>query len=141
MDIVSRVKELNFPLGHYVVYGSAVMEAHGIRKSKDVDILIDEFLYKELRKNGWKIKWNSKRIFICKMLKKDDVECYTNLFWKKYRYSTEYLINRAEYIEGLPFMSIRDYLEYKKYLPRDKDKKDVRLMEDYLDKSSSNIVH
>lgn len=140
MDLVTKIKSLNFPFGHYVVYGSAVMEINGIRKSKDIDILIDEYLYKELRNKGWKRKWNSKRIFICKMLKKDNIECYTNLFWKNYKYNTDYLINRAEIIEGVPFMSILDYLEYKRHLPREKDKQDVILIENFLDKNVSNSI-
>jgi hypothetical protein len=136
MNLISKIKSLDFPLGHYIVYGSAVMEINGIRESKDIDILIDEYLYKELRKRGWKRKWDSKRVFICKMLRKDDVECYTNLHWKDYMYSTQYLIDRAEVIEGIPFMYVRDYLEYKKHLPREKDKQDVILMEDYLKKNN-----
>jgi hypothetical protein len=74
------------------------------------------------------------------MLKKDNIECYTNLFWKNYKYNTDYLINRAEIIEGVPFMSILDYLEYKRHLPREKDKQDVILIENFLDKSISKTV-
>lgn len=39
MDIWKRLKELNFPIGEYLVTGGA-MAAHGIREAHDLDILI-----------------------------------------------------------------------------------------------------
>jgi hypothetical protein len=138
MDLVSKIKSLNLPLGKYLVFGSAVMEMSGIRKAKDIDLLINEELYKELRNKGWKRKWNFKRVLTCKAVKKDNVECFTNLKWKDYQYETEKLIKNAEIIDGIPFMKLSEYLEYKKHLPREKDKQDVVLMENFFTKSSSN---
>lgn len=132
MDILSRIKKLNLPIGKYLVYGSGVMEVHGIRKARDVDILVNEYLYKELKELRWKRKWFFKRVFLCKVLVKGDVEAYTNLKWKKYQEKTDDLIKRAEIIEGVPFMKLKDYLVYKKHLPREKDKEDVKLITDYL---------
>ncbi len=132
MDTVSKIKSLNLPFGKYMVFGSAVMELHNIRKAKDIDLLINEELYKELRKNGWSRKWNFKRVLTCKAVKKDSVEAFTNLKWKNYQFETEDLIRNAENINGVPFMKLEDYLEYKKHLPREKDKNDVILMQNFL---------
>lgn len=138
MDIVSRVKALNLPLGEYLVFGSGVMEVHGIRPAKDVDLLITDELYRQLRKQGWRRKWNHKRVLTCKALIKDDSEAFTNLYWKAYQFHTKDLIAQAEMIDGLPFMSLKDYLFYKTHLPRAKDKQDVILMRDYLNHQSLN---
>jgi hypothetical protein len=132
MNIVSRIKDLNLPMGQYVVFGSAVMEVHGIRPAKDIDIVIDQGLYQELKRRGWRRKWNFKRVLTCKALQFENNEAFTNLYWKDYRITTGELINNAELIDGVPFMSIQDYLLYKKHLPREKDKKDVILLENYL---------
>lgn len=138
MDIVSRVKNLNLPLGEYLVFGSGVMEVHGIRQAKDVDLLISDKLYHQLRKQGWRRKWNHKRVLTCKALKKGDNEAFTNLYWKAYQFHTQDLIANAEMIDGLPFMKLTDYLFYKQHLPRAKDKQDVILMRDYLNHQSPN---
>ncbi len=134
MDIISRIRALNLPVGDYVVFGSSVMEVHGIRKAKDIDIVVSEALYQGLKKRGWRRKWNFKRVLICKALKFENKEAFTNLYWKQYRTKTKDLIRNAEIIEGIPFMSLRDYLDYKKHLPREKDKRDVVLLEGYLSK-------
>lgn len=47
MNIFAKLKELDFPPGQYVVVGGA-MEAHGIRKSNDLDILVTPKLYQQL---------------------------------------------------------------------------------------------
>lgn len=139
MDALSRAKALNLPLGHYLVFGSAVMEIHNIRTAKDIDIVVDDYLYKELKKRGWKRKWNFKRVFTCKALKQGSNEAFTNLLWKDYQIKTADLIKNAELVEGIPFMSLKDYLFYKKHLPREKDKRDVELIEKYLNSSSTHL--
>ena len=53
VDIFKKLKELNFPQGEYVVVGGAVT-AHGIRESKDLDILVTPTLYQQLQKQGYK---------------------------------------------------------------------------------------
>ncbi len=89
-------------------------------------------MYIELKYRGWKRKWSSWRVFNCKMLKTGNNEAFTNLFWRDYRKTTEDIIRDAEIIVGVAFMKIEDYLFYKRHLPRERDKEDVRLMEEYL---------
>lgn len=52
MNIFDHVKSLNLPFGEYVVIGSGVMSAHGIRQHKDVDLLVTPALYETLKKDG-----------------------------------------------------------------------------------------
>lgn len=134
MNIFFRVRALGLPFGQYVVYGSGVMEAHGIRRANDVDLVVNEDLYQELRKRGWKRKiLFSTRMWHCKALQDGrGNEAYTNLRWRNYDVKTSCLIDNAEVVNGIPFMNLLDYLFYKKQLPRAKDKKDVVLIENYL---------
>lgn len=138
MDIISRIKELNLPVGKYIVYGSGVLEAHGIRKARDIDLIVDEGLYQELKKRGWKRKvLFSTRMWHCKALSDGrGNEAYTNLKWRSYDVKTPYLIENAEMIKGIPFMQLKGYLDYKKLLPRAKDKEDVKLIERYLNEQT-----
>lgn len=55
MDIFEEVKNLNLPLGQYLVAGSGPIAAHGIRDYKDIDILVTENLYNKLMKSGWSL--------------------------------------------------------------------------------------
>ena len=134
MDILSRIKSLNLPIGKYIVFGSAVMEVHGIRKAKDVDLIVDKDVYKELKRRGWKRHWFFKRFLTCKALKKNGNEAFSHIKWKKYRVENDELFKNAEIINGVPFMELREYLKYKRCLPREKDKRDVVLLEEYFAK-------
>ncbi len=52
MDLISRIKALDLPVGQYIVFGSSVMEMHGIRKAKDIDVVVTQVLYTELKNRG-----------------------------------------------------------------------------------------
>jgi hypothetical protein len=133
MDIISRAKVLNLPIGQYCIFGSGVLEIHGIRTAKDVDILVTEDLYKKLKNEGWKRKWIWWRTLWCKCVTHGQNEAFTNLYWgKKYRPSTQDLIVRAELYDGIPFLRLEDLLEFQRNLPREKDKQGVRMIEEYL---------
>jgi hypothetical protein len=45
------------------------------------------------------------------------------------------LIRNAEIIDGVPFIKLDELIKFKKALGRDKDKKDVELIEQYLIKT------
>lgn len=140
MDIISRAKALNLPLGQYCVFGSGVLEVHGIRRAKDVDVLVTEDLYRKLKTEGWKRKWFFWRTLWSKCITKSHNEAFTNLHWaRKYRPDTHELINRAELHDGIPFLRIEDLLEFQRNLPRKKDKMGVKMMEEYL-AISSNLI-
>ncbi|MCF7865337.1 MAG: hypothetical protein K9M11_02420 [Candidatus Pacebacteria bacterium] len=132
MDIVSRVKVLNLPVGKYCVFGSGVLEIHGIRKAKDVDVLVTPDLYLELKKQGWKRKWIFWRTFFCKAITNGSNEAFTNLHWGAFQPDTTELIKRAEFFDGIPFLRLEDLLAFLLYSPRKKDKDGVRRIEEYF---------
>lgn len=136
--IAERVKELHFPFGKYVVVGGA-MEALSIRKANDIDVVVTEDLFDELVKNGEKVcncedceeirKMGSRK----RIIKREGVEIISEYSWKNlYRADTETLIKNAHIIEGVPFVQLEELLKWKKAANREKDKKDVVLIEDYL---------
>lgn len=48
MDIFKKLKELNFPLGEYVLVGSGPLAVRGIRAASDLDIAVTPKLFKQL---------------------------------------------------------------------------------------------
>ena len=136
--ISERVKELNFPLGEYVVVGGA-MEAHGIRDAKDLDIVVTENLFNTLVSAGWLIcecgncieyqaNGSTKR-----MLKKLGVDILSEYSWKNtYRAVTKDLIANADIIDDIPYVQLEELVKWKKACAREKDLMDVELIENYL---------
>ncbi len=49
------------------------------------------------------------------------------------------MIKEAEIIDGIPFVRLEEVRDYKAFLNRDKDKNDVRLIDQFL-KSNSSVV-
>ena len=87
MNIIERVKKLNFPQDEYVVVGG-VMEVFGIRSARDVDIVASKKLFKELSKDEtWKRKMFFRGGFFNnrKALQKGDVEVFSNFHHKKFK--------------------------------------------------------
>ena len=134
IDIFKKLKELNFPQGEYVVVGGAVT-AHGIRPSKDLDILVSPNLYQKLLKEGYKQCTckeclESSRL----MLHKDDVDILPNLLLGNYLGNTKELIDKADIIKGFPFIQLVELAKFKKELSGEKYMKDVKLIENFLNK-------
>jgi hypothetical protein len=131
VSIFKRVEALNLPIGKYVVIGG-VMEAYGLRFARDIDILVNKELFKQLKSEGWKRKWFFWRAWKCKMLVKGDAEAFSNYKYKKYKPDTDELIKNADIINGLPFLPLKELARFKTELARQKDIKDVELIGNYL---------
>jgi hypothetical protein len=136
MNIFEEVKKLNLPMEEYVVVGSGPMVAREIRDFKDIDILVSEKLYDELIKSGWEIVEVEGVGGKFKVLKKDIFEVNTTLWHGDYKPDNKNLINQAEIICGVPFLQIEELIKFKTALGREKDLKDIELINNYLKKIS-----
>ena len=84
MDIFKKLKELNFPLGEYVLVGSGPLAARGIRKASDLDIAVTDELWQELINSGnYKIEERYGRVFLAEK-NSDDVDIIKQLDWDAY---------------------------------------------------------
>ena len=136
MDIFQRVKELNFPSGHYVVVGGGVMEAHGLRTAGDLDIVANPQLFVELKERGWEIDNSFKEKFDRVRLKYKDVEIFSDIEGSGTFIPVQEFIDRAEFIHEIPFMDLEELLGLKRYNGREKDANDIVLIEEYLKTNS-----
>ena len=132
MDIVNEVKKLNLPDGQYVVFGSGILAAKGIRPARDIDLLVLPELFKQLQKNGWKRKYFFRRVLTCKLITHANVEAFSHAYHGRYRTSVEELIQSAEIINGVPFMNLNELKNFKVALGRPKDLKDAMLINKYI---------
>lgn len=131
MNIFNKLKELSFPVGHYVVVGSGLMAALGIREARDLDIAVDKKLFEHLKKSK---KYIEEIKFGRLFLVTDDVEIIPQLNWDDYSTTISQAISSAKKINGFPFLNIEETIKFKRALGREKDFNDIKLIEDYLER-------
>lgn len=130
MNIVDNVKNLNLPLGQYVIISSGILDALGIRSANDIDITVLPYLHRKLRESGeYKEDERYGKIFLIK----EGVEINPDVSWSDYKTSTEELIKSATIINGIPFMNLDELRKFKTALGREKDLKDIELIDKYLE--------
>ncbi len=135
MNIVEEVKKLNLPFGQYVVFGSGILSAKGIRPAKDIDLLVTPELFSSLQRKGWKRKFLFRRVLKFKLIKMGIAEAFSNANSGTYKTEVEEIIKTADVIEGIPFMNLNELKIFKVQLNREKDKNDVKLIDEFLSKN------
>ncbi|OGZ62787.1 MAG: hypothetical protein A2639_00375 [Candidatus Staskawiczbacteria bacterium RIFCSPHIGHO2_01_FULL_34_27] len=129
MTIFEKVKKLDLPPGEYVVIGAGILEALGIRNTHDVDIIVAQKLFEKLRESKIykeEIRWN--KIFLIG----NQIEIGIKLDWENYSTTIKEAINTATIIDGVPFLNLEETIKFKKAMGREKDFKDIELIEKYL---------
>lgn len=128
-DVLAKVKTLNLPQGEYVVYGAAPFAIYGIREVRDIDMLVSDKLYAELKEKGWeKIVKGPKD----EPLTYDLFEAHDTWEFSPYAPTLEELLSRATLVDGIAFASIEDIRKWKAASARPKDLKDLELIDAYL---------
>jgi hypothetical protein len=119
--MIKYLEELKkLKLKKYVILGSGALAIKGIRENKDLDILVEKDTFLELKK---KYKINEKG-----MIEIGHVEIWDNFEpW----FDANLLIEDCEIIEGFRFMKLKYLIEWKKKFGREKDIRDLKLIEDY----------
>jgi len=130
--LFDAIQSLNLPIGEYVIMGSAALAALGIREYKDIDILVSTTTFHHLINKGWKRqkKWPN-----C-LISPDGVFEATISLWTSFPVTIETILPKAVYFENIPFCSLEDLLNIKNDLKREKDKKDVELINSLSQRSN-----
>jgi len=111
--------------GAYAIYGSGPMALHGIRESEDMDVLVSPEVWDFLVKNGYKPSLPDK---IPLDMGLDAFNRWTNGINEHAVLSNA---ERANIGTGYWFASLQDVYEWKKRRAKEKDLKDVLLIENY----------
>lgn len=129
------LKELGLPLGQYAITGSGPMGIRNLKEIGDIDILVTEELWAELAKKYRVVDENGIRSvqFPGGIIEAFGVDSFYS-FEKTLEDPTfKERIENAELIDGLPFESLKHVLYYKNKMGRDKDLRDIELIQEYLD--------
>jgi len=119
-DIIKILKEMNLPLSEYWITSGAGLVIHGVKEStNDIDLggttnLVEHFLkkgckYKTVEDNSRIVEINNK------------IELLENWF-----------VDEIEFINGLPVGSLESIKKQKSELGREKDIKDINLIDKYI---------
>lgn len=130
-EIISKVKKLNFPKGSYIVFGSCPLAIVGIREANDIDLLVSPEILKKLRTLGWKqvIKGPNDTPLV-----RDVFEAHDDWNFSSYSPTLQDLLTNAIEVDGILFASIEDVRKWKVASGREKDFKDIELIDLFLEK-------
>ncbi|HEY8886824.1 MAG TPA: hypothetical protein VIM31_05005 [Candidatus Microsaccharimonas sp.] len=130
-SVLSELEKLALPEGSYMVMGSGILEALGIRKSHDVDLVVSDEVYAKLLADGWNEKVSSDGHH---GIEQGLVEAYSD--WtdddETVKTVSELLVN-AQWVNGVPFNSLAKLSLYKTRRGQEKDIADLALIQQYLD--------
>ena len=130
MDIFTKIKELGFPPDQYIVVGSGILAAKGIRQTNDLDIVVTPELFDKCKAEGWEVlPWTKESIPGKDWLKKGEIEVYVQLSRKSGGISATELLKKAEIIEGIPFITLESLIDFKREYGRPKDFEDIKVIE------------
>ena len=124
-EMIQRLEALHFDVSQYWVITGGAMVLYGIREETgDVDLGCTSDLADVLEARGYPVtvqKDGTRKIIIG-----EDVEIFEN-----------WLYDSVQLVEGFPVISLAGLVEMKQHLGREKDFRDIRLIERYLSASES----
>ncbi|MDO8638628.1 MAG: hypothetical protein Q7R43_03565 [Candidatus Daviesbacteria bacterium] len=128
-ELLKEFENIDLPLGKFAVFGSGPLTAHEIRETNDIDIIVLPATYDQLKNEGWKEKiWPSGS----KYLAKGNFEVCKEWICNTYNPDIKKLIENAEIINGVPFVKLEEVKSWKQAFGREKDLKDVELIDQFL---------
>lgn len=128
-DLFEKFRELNLPIGKYAIFGSGPMGIRGLKECNDIDAIVLSDIFEEYKnKPEWKFEEN--KGWGNGLLEYMNIELLRN--WGPGTWNVQEIINEADIIDGLAFVKLDKVLEWKKIMNREKDKKDIEIIEGYL---------
>lgn len=126
-EMFRKVKELDLPIGKYALFGSAPLGIRNLKDCHDVDIIVTEDLWNQYKTRGWEVRsMPHGSEFLCN----GDLELWKD--WKPGEWNIAELIDTAEVIDGLPFVTLDRVLKWKELSGREKDLRDIELIREYM---------
>lgn len=125
-ELFGKLKSLNLPPDQFAVMGSGPLAVRGLRDVHDIDLVVTPQLWEELvKKYPLDEGWHSPKIKLA-----ENIEAFTRTAAD---IPTEELVSRADILDGVRFVSLKDTIAAKRVQNREKDLMDIKLVEDYLE--------
>lgn len=122
MNHIDSLKKLNLPKDKFAIFGSGPLAVREIRDTRDLDIIVKPELWNDLAKKYTLKKHN--------LIVIGNIEIYRD--WLPWFDDANMLIDDADIIGGFRFVKLKYLLEWKKAMNREKDRNDIKLIEQYL---------
>ena len=122
LNYLNELINLNLPADQYAVFGSGPMAVRGLRLNGDIDLIVKPPLWDSLSRT-YPAK-GSKTLFC------GHLEIFRD--WRPWFENTSQLIDEADVINKIRYVKLDSVLEWKKAMNRQKDKEDIRLIENYF---------
>ena len=121
-EILAQLEDMELDKGEFWVITGAAMVLYGLRpKTHDIDLGITTALADDLERAGYSVKRNENGQR--KIIFNQDIEMFEN-----------WLCDKTQLVEGFRVISLEGLLEMKKQLGREKDLRDIALIEAALNK-------
>lgn len=105
----------------------------GLRDTDDIDLYITRQLAGQLAERGWE---RVPAVDGAESLRHGVFEAFTSWQFGTYAPQVAELLARADRYEGIPFVSLQDVKNWKSARGREKDLRDVRLINTYLSRAA-----
>lgn len=130
-ELINKILSLKLPENEYAAFGSVPLALLGIRDSSDIDLIVSENIYNNLLNSGWvQNKWENGGVY----LEKDDFQVTRNWKFDQYNPDIDKLIEDSVLISGVPCVKLEEVRKWKIAFGREKDLRDVNLIDEYLSK-------
>lgn len=128
---IDQLIKSKLPKDKMIIGGSGTLALYGLRKNHDLDVSVTSDVFKKLAKKYpvTKSMLGNEKIELTEI-----VEIFNNNVGI-IKDTVKELIERSITINGFHFMSFEDLLRWKKKFGREKDLKDVKLIEEFLRRS------
>lgn len=131
---LAAIRALNLPLGQYAIISSGPLGIRNLREIGDIDIIVLPELWDALAAKYSVTDMDGVKKIV---FPGNIVEAFREgSFYTKPKYpdapTEEERIAQAEVIEGLPFETLEHVLYFKGKMGREKDLKDIAIIETYL---------
>lgn len=123
-EIITLVKEMNFPDGEYWITSGAGLVLHDIKEAtQDIDMGCTTNLVEYFIDKGCKYRFGKNNVRIIEV--NDKIEMIEN-----------WLVDEIVFIHGLPVGSISSIKKQKILLAREKDFEDIKLIDKYIKRTT-----
>ena len=117
-EIIKELKRYNFDIKKYIVISGTAMVLHGIKnETPDIDLSIVPEYEEELLEDYFAVLEHTNT---------DGTHAY--MIDDIINFGVKYYSLPSLYIDGIPTQSIKEIIDLKESLNRDKDKKDLKLL-------------
>lgn len=124
-EIIKVLNDYNFNKDEYIVLSTGALVLLGIKdKAGDIDLAVSKDLYNQLL-NDYECQCSSKYVI--------DGQVFNVYSFDNFDFGLNYFDrDNIEFVDGIPVQNIEAILKFKQGLSREKDLKDIKLIEEYM---------